>query len=119
MQIKEQTITESLAPAVDLLINDVRLASVDVTITTTAVLHTLAAVLEHGALTGFDVGSCDVEVALGIHGAEPIKRSRTIDYRRHVRLPREIVLHPASVVSPPPPGSQTDPDRGPASAGSC
>lgn len=102
VELATHRITSVFQPVVDVEVDDVKVAEIEVEITVTIKVHGLIAVVEDGRLVGLRSGQADIACELKCEGAPLASARRRIDLSFAVRLGSGIVLvTPASIPAPP------------------
>lgn len=103
VELATHTITSAHHPFVELLVNDVHVATVHFELAVKFVVKALVATLQHGRLVAVHAGDCDVAATLAAEGRQLAKREAHLQLPLLVRLGGGIpLLHdietpPASV----------------------
>jgi hypothetical protein len=111
-------ITSIHRPYVELLVNDVHVATVRFELRVEFVVRALVATVRHGHVAALGVGACDVTATLAAEGLQLVKQQARLDMSLLISLPLPLHRHdgdappdgatPPSILSPalrPPPTS--------------
>jgi hypothetical protein len=105
VSLAEHTLTSTSEPSVDLLVGEVRVATVHLELTVELTLQALAATVRGGRLVALTGGSCEVAVALSIEQRTVASRKARVPLPLVVRLGEGVALLPAAgrsrAVTPP------------------
>jgi hypothetical protein len=101
----EHTVASTLTPYVDLVVSDVRLATVHLELGIELTLRGVEATLRDGALVALGGGSCEVAVALAVEGQEVTRRTAELPPAVLVRVGSGIPLVAAGAPEPRPPAA--------------
>lgn len=92
VDLATHTITSSHAPHVEILVDDVPVARVDIELRVEFLLKAVVASITNGRLTGVRSGLCDATGALTVLGQEIARRQATVDLGLSVQLRNDIPL---------------------------
>jgi hypothetical protein len=86
VELAVHTITSTHHPSVELLVNDVHLATVRFELAVKFVIKGLVATVQHGRLVALHAGDCDVTATLAAEGRQLAKREAHLQLPMLVRL---------------------------------
>lgn len=88
-------ITSSHHPAVDLLVDERKVATVDFLLELSFVIRGMVAGVKDGRLTALQSGACRASAVLACEGIDLVRRERELDLSRTLDLDAGVVLLPA------------------------
>ena len=102
LPIADHQVTEALNPSVTVLVDNYRVATLELAISVVCDVQGMLAKVSAGRLVAIESGRCYLTVALALAGAEVTSRTARFDLPGVVPLGRGLRLLPAEAYPPPP-----------------
>jgi hypothetical protein len=109
VDIVTHRISAACHPKIELLVNEIRVATIDFDLQAEFKVKALTAVIKAGHLVAIDCGHCETTVSLAIEDIAVATRTVEFDLHLLIRIGNGIPLLPTHTAPPPPPGQPDQP----------